>query len=442
MSLATPEKIRRFQRKLFVKAKQEPDFRFYQLYDKVYRVDILTHAYALCRANGGAPGVDGESFAEIESKGREQWLDALGKELHDKTYGPSPVRRVQIPKPGGGERPLGIPTIRDRVAQMAVKLIIEPIFEADFEEASFGYRPRRSARDAVEAVHSSLCEGYTDVVDADLSKYFDTIPHGALMKSVERWLSDVHLLRLIRSWLKVPVEEKDDRGRPRLRGGKRNVYGTPQGGVISPLLANIYMNRFLRAWREQGKGEVFRGRIVTYADDFVILTRGRGTEALDWARQVLEAIGLTLNEAKTRLCDARVDHFDFLGYTYGPSCYRKTGAIYTAAAPSRKAVARLREKLRSCLHSQVVAPWPVVRSRLNRILRGWSSYFSYGTRTQAYRAVDRFTETAVRQFLQRRHKVPGRGTRRFPDSTIFGELGVLRLRWVQLGRPAIADMRT
>lgn len=440
MSLATPEKIRRLQRKLYVKAKQEPDFRFYQLYDKVYRADVLAHAYAVCRANGGAAGVDGETFEQIESKGRQEWLSVLAKELHDKTYEPGPVRRVLIPKPGGGERPLGIPTIRDRVAQMAVKLIIEPVFEADFEDSSFGYRPRRSAQDAVEAVHSSLCEGYTDVVDADISKYFDTIPHGALMKSVERRLSDVHLLRLIRSWLKVPVEERDERGRPRLRGGKRNTRGTPQGGVISPLLANIYMHRFLRAWRQRGKDAAFRARIVNYADDFVILSRGRAAEALDWTRGVMEAIGLTLNESKTRLCDARVDHFDFPGYTFGPACYRKTGSTYTAAAPSRKAVARLRERLRGSLRSHVVAPWPVVGTHLNRILRGWSSYFSYGTRTQAYRSVDRFVETAVRQFLQRRHKVPGRGTRRFPGSTIYGELGVLRLRWVQLGRPATADM--
>jgi RNA-directed DNA polymerase len=215
--------------------------------------------------------------------------------------------------------------------------------------------------------------------------------------------------------------------------------GTPQGGVISPLLANIYMHRFLRAWRQRGRGVALRGRIVNYADDFGILTRGRAAEALDWARGVMDAVGLTLNESKTRLCDARTEHFDFLGYTFGPACYRKTGAVCTAAAPSRKAVARLREKLRACLRSDVVSPWPVVRTRLNRVLRGWSNYFRHGTRTQAYRAVDRFVETAVRQFLQRRHEVPGRGTRRFPDSTIYGELGVLRLRWVQLGRPATAD---
>jgi RNA-directed DNA polymerase len=438
VSLATPDKIRRLQRKLYVKAKQEPRFRFYQLYDKIYRPDILAHAYALCRANGGAPGVDGMTFEQIETAGLDEWLARLGKELHDKTYEPGPVRRVLIPKPGGGERALGIPTIRDRVAQTAAKLIVEPIFEADFEDSSYGYRPQRSAQDAVQAVHRAVCEGYTDVVDADLSKYFDTIPHGDLMKSVERRISDVHMLRLIRSWLKVPVEDPDERGRPRRRGGKRSNRGTPQGGVISPLLANIYMHRFLRAWREQGKDDVYRAKLVNYADDFVILSRGRAADALAWTRRAMSYIGLTLNETKTRLCNARAEHFDFLGYTFGPAHFRKDGHWYLAATPSKKAVERLREKLRGCLRAGIVAPWSDVRDRLNRKLRGWSSYFSCGSRTLAYRAVDNFVQTAVRNFLQRRHKVPGRGTRRFSDSVIFGELGVLRLRRVQLGRPATA----
>ncbi len=433
MSLATPDKIRRLQRKLYVKAKQEPSFRFYQLYDKVYRPDILAHAYALCRSNGGAPGVDGRTFEEIESAGREEWLARLGKELHDKTYEPDPVRRVLIPKDGGGERALGIPTIRDRVAQTAAKLILEPIFEADFEDSAYGYRPQRSATDAVKAAHHAICRGYTDVVDADLSKYFDKIPHGDLLKSVERRVSDVHMLRLIRSWLKVPVEETDQQGRRRLTGGKRTHRGTPQGGVISPLLANIYMHRYLRAWRAQGRGESFRARIVNYADDFVILSRGRAAEALAWTRWAMGRIGLTLNESKTRLCNARTEHFDFLGYTFGPARFRKDGHWYLAAFPSKKAIARLRETVREILRQGIVSPWEEVRDELNRTLRGWSQYFNHGTRTLAYRAVDAFVQTAVRNFLQRRHKVSGRGTRRFPDSSIFGELGVVRLRWEQLG---------
>ena len=439
MSLVTPPKIRTLQRKLYAKAKQEPDLRFHQLYDKVYRDDILAHAYALCRSNGGAPGVDGVDFDEIESGGLEEWLLRLAEELRAKTYTPDPVRRVLIPKPGGGERPLGIPTIRDRVVQSAAKLILEPIFEADFEACAYGYRPKRSAKQAVQAVHRALCQGYTDVVDADLSKYFDTIPHSELMQSVARRVVDRQMLKLVKSWLKVPVEERDERGRKRMSGGKKSRCGTPQGGVISPLLANIYMHRYLRAWREREMGVAFRARIVNYADDFVILSRGKAEEALAWTRWAMERIGLTLNETKTRLCDGRTEHFDFLGYTFGPERFRKDGHWYLAAKPSKKAVARLKGRVREVLGGGIVAPWPEVRSRLNRVLRGWSAYFSYGTRTMAYRAVDNHVQMNVRNFLQRRHKVPGRGTRRFSDAVIFGELGVLRLRWVQLGRPAGAN---
>jgi len=438
VSLATPDKIRRLQNKLYAKAKREPRFRFYQLHDKVYREDILAHAFKVCRTKGGAPGVDGVSFAEIEESGVEEWLARLGKELHDKTYEPSPVRRVLIPKPGGGERPLGIPTIRDRVAQTAAKLVLEPIFEADFEDCAHGYRPGRSARGAIEEVHRAICRGYTDVVDADLSAYFDSIPHGALMEEVQRRVTDVHMLRLIRAWLKVPVEDRDDRGHPRLSGGGGHHRGTPQGGVISPLLANVYMHRFLRAWRQDGKGEEFRAQVVNYADDFVILSRGRAAEALAWTQTALARMGLTLNESKTRICDPWTAPFDFLGYSFGVMHFRKDGHTYLGAQPSRKAVRRLKMHVRDVLRQGIVAPWPEVRDRLNRKLRGWSSYFSHGTRTLAYRAVDDFVQTAVRNFLQRRHKVPGRGTRRFPDSRIYGELGVLRLRWQQLGRPAHA----
>ena len=439
MSLTTPAKIRRLQQKLYAKAKQEPDFRFYQLYDKVYREDILAHAYARCRSNGGAPGVDGVSFEMIETAGQAEWLARLAEDLRSKRYEPQAVRRVLIPKPGGKRRPLGIPTIRDRVAQTAAKLILEPIFEADFEDSAYGYRPKRSGQQAVKAVHKALCDGYTDVVDADLSKYFDTIPHSDLMQSVARRVVDRQMLKLIKSWLKVPVEERDERGRKRMSGGKKSRCGTPQGGVISPLLANIYMHRFLRAWRERGMGTEFRAHIVNYADDFVILSRGNAVQALTWTRGVMAQIGLTLNESKTRLCDGRTEHFDFLGYTFGPERFRKDGHQYLAAKPSKKAVQRLKGRVREVLDHGIISPWPEVRDRLNRVLRGWSAYFSHGTRTMAYRAIDNYVQTAVRNFLQRRHKVPGRGTRRFSDAVIYGDRGVLRLRWVQLGRPAGAN---
>jgi retron-type reverse transcriptase len=275
MSLETPDKIRSLQRKLYHKAKTEPEFRFYLLYDKICREDILHHAYDLAHQNAGAPGVDGVTFEDIEKQGVEGWIAGLREDLVSKTYRPDPVRRVTIPKPGGGERPLGIPTIRDRVAQAAAKIVLEPIFEAGFEDSAHGYRPRRSAVDAVKETHRLLCHGYTDVVDADLSKYFDTIPHSDLLKSVARRVVDRHVLWLIELWLKAPVEQRDGDGKRRMSGGKSNKRGTPQGGVLSPLLANIYMNRFLKHWRLTGCAEAFRARIVNYADDFVISRRMR-----------------------------------------------------------------------------------------------------------------------------------------------------------------------
>src|ERR1700730_9923166 len=250
MSLRTPESIRRLQRKLYLKAKAEPAYRFYVLYDKIYREDILHHAYALARANKGAPGVDGVTFAMIEADGPEAWLANLRSELIQKTYQPAPVRRVMIPKPGGsGERALGIPPLRDRVVQTAAKLVLEPIFEADLDPSAFGYRPRRSGTDAIREVHKRLCAGYTDAVDADLAKYFDSIPHRALRQSVARRIVDRNVLHLIKMWLKTPVEERDANGKRRLTGGKHSTCGTPQGGVISPTLSTLYMNRFLKHWR-------------------------------------------------------------------------------------------------------------------------------------------------------------------------------------------------
>jgi len=433
MSLATPASIRSLQRKLYLKAKAEPAFRFYQLYDKVWREDIVAHAYALARANAGAPGVDGETFAMIEAAGLEQWLDGLREELRQKTYRPQPVRRVMIPKPGGGERPLGIPTIRDRVVQTAVKSVVEPVFEADLDESAYGYRPGRSGADAIKEVHRLVCRGYSDVVDADLSKYFDTIPHAQLMQSVARRIVDRHVLRLIKLWLKVPVEERDGDGTRRMTGGKDVTCGTPQGGVISPVLANLYMNRFLKHWRATGRGEAYRAYVVSYADDFVILSRGHAAEALAWTKVVMTKLGLALNEAKTSVRDARQDRFDFLGYTFGPHHYRKDGHWYLGASPSRKSVQRLKDKVGEILVPGNKGPWPEVCDKLNSVLRGWSAYFGYGTRLQAYRAIDGHVYDRVRNFLVKRHKVQGRGTRHFPHDLVFGDLGVLWLKRVHLG---------
>ena len=432
MSLKTPDNIRNLQKKLYLKAKTEPDFRFYLLYDKVWRPDILRHAYRLAKANLGAPGVDGVTFAQIEAAGLDEWLAGIGKELRERTYRPEAVRRVMIPKPQGGERPLGIPTIRDRVVQTAVKLVIEPIFEADLEPNAYGYRPKRSAGNAVAAVHGLLRRGYTDVVDADLTKYFDTIPHDQLMRSVARRIVDKGILRLIKMWLKTPVEETDKDGGKRLTGGKRSKLGTPQGGVISPMLANVYMNRFLKYWRLTEQGRKLKAHVINYADDFVILSRGCAAEAKAWAAEVMSRLGLKLNETKTCLRDACKERFDFLGYSFGPHYFPKDGRRYLGASPSKKSVARLKPRISAILRRGNKDPWQAVCEDVNRVLIGWARYFNYGTCTSAYCAIDHHVATRVRRFLVERHRVSSHGTRCFADATIFGELGVVRLRKLQL----------
>jgi len=433
VSLAPPPKIRKLQEALGTLAKRKPEYRFYLLYDKVYRADVLCHAYALAKHNKGAPGVDGTTFEDIEAQGVETWLCAVQEELRSGTYRPQPVRRVMIPKPGGGERPLGIPTIRDRVVQTAAMLILHPIFEADLEPNAYAYRHGRGALDAVREVHQALCGGHHEVVDADLSKYFDTIPHADLMKSLARRISDGKLLRLLKMWLKVPVAESDGRGGWRFSGGNRSTRGTPQGGVISPLLALVYMNRYLKVFRLSGLAERYGARLVNYADDFVVLCRYGAEEILAQTRRWIARMGLTLNEQKTRLCDARRESFNFLGYTFGPMVYRKDGHRYLGAAPAKKSVQRIKIRIGELLSSGNQDPWPAVVERLNSVLRGWANYFSHGTRLMAYRAVDNHVYDAVRGFLRRRHKVPTRGTAQFPRERVFGELGVFSLRRYHLG---------
>jgi len=318
VSLQPPEKTRKLQEALHAKAKGTPNYRFYLLYDKVHREDVLAHAYERCKAKGGAAGVDGQNFEDIAAYGVERWLAELAEELRKKTYRPQAVRRVYIPKPDGSRRPLGIPTIRDRVVQTAVVLVLEPIFEADLLPEQYAYRPGRNALDAVKKVHSLLNTGHTEVVDADLSAYFDSVPHSELMKSVARRASDRHLLHLIKMWLEAPVEELDERGKKhRTTRNQDQGRGTPQGAPISPLLSNLYMRRFVMGWKKLGYEQRFQACIVNYADDLVICCRGSAEDAKRAMRNLMERLKLTVNEAKTRVCRVPDESFDSWGTPSG-----------------------------------------------------------------------------------------------------------------------------
>jgi RNA-directed DNA polymerase len=430
VSLIPPLKVGKLQTALHTKAKNSPDYRFYALYDKVYRGDILEWAFTRCRNNGGAPGVDGQSFADIETYGRVRWLRELMEELRNETYHPQPVRRVYIPKPDGKQRPLGIPCIKDRVAQMAAVLVLEPIFEADLEPEQHAYRPERSALDAVRQVERFLWSGHTEVVDADLSGYFDSIPHPELLKSVSRRISDSRMLRLIKMWLETPVEETDEKGnRHRTTRNKDDGVGTPQGSPISPLLSNIYMRRFVKGWKTGGHERRLDAHIVNYADDFVICCRGTAEEAMTVMRGMMSKLKLTVNETKTRLCHPPEETFDFLGYTLGQNYDRRTGRSYLGARPSRKKILRLcREISELTTRRKALLDVDHQIARINRKLRGWSNYFRMGSVTKVYRAVDSHVCHRVRQWLRAKFKVRTRGWTRFPDKYLHQELGLYQLQ--------------
>lgn len=430
-----PDQVERLRKKLYEKAKREPEFRFYSLYDKVCWAETLYRAYRQAKANAGACGVDGVRFEEIEAYGEDRWLAELRQELVEETYHPQPVRRVMIPKPGGGERSLGIPTIRDRVVQTAVVLYLEPIFEADFEDNVYAYRPQRSAHDALGEVRKRLYEGQEHVVDADVTQYFDTIPHAELLQSVARRVADGKILRLLKLWLKSPVEQRDEGGNRRMTGGKKSKRGTPQGGVVSPLLANIYINRLLRHWRRTGASERL-GQIVSYADDFVIVcaSRRQAEESLGLVSRWLKKLGLAIHPTKTRLCHAREEPFDFLGYTFGPTRHWRTGKPFLSVWPSKKAQKRLKEKINALLLRGNPAPWSELQTRLNRLLLGWAEYFSFGFTGQADTAVRWHVIQRVRQFLCRRHKLRVSGTSRFGYAEIYGKAGVVDLHQARLRR--------
>jgi RNA-directed DNA polymerase len=427
MNLPTPlETVEKLQNSLQRKAKAEPSFRFYALWDKIFRKDVLTAAFARCRAKAGAAGTDGETFERIEALGQERWLETLRDELTSGAYVPRPLLRVWIPKSNGGQRPLGIPCIRDRVVQMAAVLILGPIFEADLLPQQYGFRPGLGAKTALRQVYRHVTQhGLREVVDADLRDYFTSIPHSPLMRCLTRRIADGRLLHTIKGWLTAPVVEVIG-GRPvQTTEARRTKRGTPQGGVISPLLANCYFRRFLLAWHGHGHRDELDAHVVNYADDFVICCRpGNGAAAMARMTVLMNRLGLEVNTAKTKIARLPEETFDFLGYTFG-RFYGRNGSRYIGNIPSRKSVKSLFERIHTRTSSRWNSDTPEnTIASINSLLRGWCAYFDYGAVLKTYKRVHRYTGSRVRHWLMRRTKQRGAGIDRIPDEYLYKTLGL------------------
>ncbi len=437
-NLVTPNNIQKLQRAFHAKAKAEPEYRFYALYDKIYRIDILSFAYACCKANKGAAGVDGQTFEDIEEYGREKWLGELVVAIKERTYKPEAMRRVYIPKPDGKKRPLGIACISDRVCQMATMLVLEPIFEADLQPEQYAYRAGKNAQDAVNHVHRLLNTGYTDVVDADLVGYFNNIPHVELMKSITRRIADGSVLHLIKMWLIAPVEETDERNhKHRTTQNRDNKLGIMQGSPISPLFSNVYMRRFILGWKTLGFQKKFKALIVNYADDLVICCKNKTSEeALNAMRQLMERLKLQVNEEKTHTCNIAKESINFLGYTLGLNHSTKTGKTYIGSCPSKKSVAKVIASISEATDTKkyTLEAKKVVED-INSKLAGWSNYFKLGAVSKAYKAIDEHTKTRLRRWLCKKHKKKTRGYKCYSDRYLYEELGLIELPKLTKGLP-------
>jgi group II intron reverse transcriptase/maturase len=436
--LRTPEvMVRELQDKLHLSAKREPARRFHQLYDKVASPWFLRVAWERVRRNKGAAGPDGVTIQTIESFGVDAFLEDLSRTLRERRYKAGPVRRVYIPKANGKMRPLGIPNVRDRVVQASALLVLEPIFEADLPETAYGFRPGRNAHQAMELLKRHLFRGRTEVVDADLSSYFDTIPHYNLLRLVARRVVDRGVLNLIKQWLRAPVIEPDD---PPGSSGKRSDKGTPQGGVISPLLANIYHACIPHLWKLRGHARRLGGEIVSYADDFVILLwPGRGQAALAALHSICERLSLRLNEEKTRVVDAKAESFQFLGFRVQKVLNLKSGKWYPRVEPAPKSEQRVRDRMR-----EITSRWTGGRAvgetiaEMNRVLRGWGAYFYYGNPQRSMARINHYAEERLRKWLMRRRQRRGPGYTQYPTRKVYGKLGLYRLPRARPADPAHA----
>lgn len=414
--LLTPlEKAREFQRGLYLKAKRKKEARFYSLYDKVYRWDVLLKAWKAVRKNKGSAGVDGKTIEEIESKGEIQFLKEIQKELESGEYKPQNVKRVYIPKSNNEKRALGIPTVKDRVVQMAMKIVIEPIFEADFQDCSYGFRPKRSAHQAIKKIKQLLNKGYTQVVDIDLKAYFDTIPQNQLLKLVAKRITDKKILRLIKLWLKAGIVSEG--------AVIKNEGGTPQGGVISPLLANIYLNELDKVWREKHE-RYYKAQLIRYADDMVILTPKQTHGIQKTVYSIIKELGLKINDEKTRILNIEKDKLTFLGFSFKKIYDVRKRARYIISFPSTKAMKTIRSKIRVLTNYRIPEKAETIISGLNAIIRGWANYFAVGNSSKWFDKLRYYLENKIRRFIRKRSLKKGFGYKALTNEYLYKKLGL------------------